>query len=317
MKVTEHLKNAKQTLFSFEILPPLKGKSIDSIYNTLDPLMEFNPTFIDVTYHREEYVYKNREDGLLERISVRKRPGTVGICAAIMNKYDVDTVPHIICGGFNKEETENALIDLDFLGVDNVLVLRGDPIKSETYFTAEEGGHRFASELLKQVDGMNNGIYLDEELKNSSKTDFCIGVAGYPEKHFESANMRSDIHFLKKKVEAGADYIVTQMFFDNQKYFDFVKLCRENDIDIPIIPGLKPISTEKQLTLLPHRFNLNLPNELVDEVLKCKSNEDVRQVGVEWAINQTKELIEFGAPCIHFYTMGKSDNVQKIVGSFS
>jgi methylenetetrahydrofolate reductase (NADPH) len=317
MKVIKHLENAKQTLFSFEILPPLKGKSIDSIYNSLDPLMEYNPPFIDVTYHREEYVYKNRKDGLLERTSVRKRPGTVGICAAIMNKYNVDTVPHIICGGFNKEETENALIDLDFLGIDNVLVLRGDPIKSETYFSAEEGGHKFASELLKQVDGMNKGVYLDEELKNSAQTDFCIGVAGYPEKHFEAANMRSDIHFLKKKVEAGADYIVTQMFFDNQKYYDFVKLCRENDINIPIIPGLKPISTEKQLTLLPHRFNLNLPNELVDEVLKCKSNEDVRQVGVEWAINQTKELIEFGAPCIHFYTMGKSDNVQKIVRNFS
>ena len=316
MKVIKHLEKAKQTLFSFEILPPLKGKSIDSIYNSLDPLMEYNPPFIDVTYHREEYVYKNRKDGLLERISVRKRPGTVGICAAIMNKYNVDTVPHIICGGFNKEETENALIDLDFLGIDNVLVLRGDPIKSETYFTAEEGGHKFASGLLKQVDGMNNGVYLDEELKNSAKTDFCIGVAGYPEKHFEAANMRSDIHFLKKKVEAGADYIVTQMFFDNQKYYDFVKLCRENDINIPIIPGLKPISTEKQLTLLPQRFHLNVPNELVDEVLKCKSNEDVRQVGVEWAITQTKELIEFGSPCIHFYTMGKSDNVQEIVGNF-
>jgi len=278
--------------------------------------MEFNPPFIDVTYHREEYVYKNREDGLLERISVRKRPGTVGICAAIMNKYDVDTVPHIICGGFNKEVTENALIDLDFLGIDNVLALRGDPIKSETYFTPEEDGHKYASELLGQVHNMNKGIYLDEDLKNSAPTDFCIGVAGYPEKHFEAANMESDIHFLKKKVEAGADYIVTQMFFDNQKYFDFVKLCRENDIDAPIIPGLKPISTEKQLTLLPHRFNLNLPNELVDEVLKCKSNEEVRQVGVEWAIKQTKELIDFGAPCVHFYTMGKSDNVQKIVGSF-
>jgi methylenetetrahydrofolate reductase (NADPH) len=317
MKVTEHINNAKQTLFSFEILPPLKGTSIQSIYDSLDPLMEFNPPFIDVTYHREEYVYKKRENDLLERHAVRKRPGTVGICAAIMNKYNVDTVPHIICGGFNKEETENALIDLDFLGVDNVLVLRGDPIKSETYFTAEEGGHRYASELLHQVDGMNNGIYLDEELKNSAKTDFCIGVAGYPEKHFEAANMQSDIHFLKKKVESGADYIVTQMFFDNQKYFDFVKLCRENDILVPIIPGLKPISTEKQLTLLPHRFNLNLPNPLVDEVLKCKNNKSVRQVGVEWAIQQTKELIEFGAPCIHFYTMGKSDNVQQIVGSFS
>ena len=316
MKVTEHLENAKQTLFSFEILPPLKGKSIDSIYNTLDPLMEFNPPFIDVTYHREEYVYKNRKDGLLERISVRKRPGTVGICAAIMNKYDVDTVPHIICGGFNKEVTENALIDLDFLGIDNVLALRGDPIKSETYFTPEEDGHKYASELLGQVHNMNNGIYLDEDLKNSAPTNFCIGVAGYPEKHFEAANMESDIHFLKKKIEAGADYIVTQMFFDNQKYIDFVKLCRENDIDVPIIPGLKPISTEKQLTLLPHRFNLNLPNELVDEVLKCKSNEEVRQVGVEWAIQQTKELIDFGVPCVHFYTMGKSDNVQKIVSSF-
>ena len=317
MKVTEHIKNAKKTLFSFEILPPLKGTSIDSIYNSLDPLMEFNPPFIDVTYHREEYVYKKRKDGLLERRSVRKRPGTVGICAAIMNKYNVDTVPHIICGGFNQEETENALIDLDFLGVDNVLVLRGDPIKSETYFKPNEGGHSYASELLQQVNQMNKGIYLDDELKNSASTDFCVGVAGYPEKHFEASNMRSDIHFLKKKVEAGADYIVTQMFFDNQQYFEFVNLCRENDINIPIIPGLKPMSTNKQLTLLPQRFHLNIPNPLVDEVLKCKTNEQIRQVGVEWAIQQTKELIEFGAPCIHFYTMGKSDNVQKIVGTFS
>ncbi len=317
MKVTEHIKNAKQTLFSFEILPPLKGTSIESIYNSLDPLMEFNPPFIDVTYHREEYVYKKRKDGLLERRSVRKRPGTVGICAAIMNKYNVDTVPHIICGGFNQEETENALIDLDFLGVDNVLVLRGDPIKSETYFKPNEGGHSYASELLQQVNQMNKGIYLDDELKNSASTDFCVGVAGYPEKHFEASNMRSDIHFLKKKVEAGADYIVTQMFFDNQQYFDFVNLCRENDINIPIIPGLKPMSTNKQLTLLPQRFHLNIPNPLVDEVLECKTNEQIRQVGVEWAIQQTKELIEFGAPCIHFYTMGKSDNVQKIVGAFA
>ena len=317
MKVTEHIKNATKTLFSFEILPPLKGTSIQSIYDSLDPLMEFNPPFIDVTYHREEYVYKKRENGLLERHSVRKRPGTVGICAAIMNKYNVDTVPHIICGGFNKEETENALIDLDFLGVDNILALRGDPIKDETYFTPEEGGHQYASQLLQQVDSMNKGIYLDEELKNSASTDFCIGVAGYPEKHFEAPNMSSDIHFLKKKVDAGADYIVTQMFFDNQQYFDFVNLCRENGITIPIIPGLKPISTQKQLTLLPQRFYLNVPNSLVDEVLKCKTNEAVRQVGVEWAIQQTKELIEFGAPCIHFYTMGKSDNVQQIVGSFS
>ena len=317
MKVTEHIKSAKGTLFSFEILPPLKGTSIQSIYDSLDPLMEFKPPFIDVTYHREEYIYKNRVDGFLERKSVRKRPGTVGICAAIMNKYNVDTVPHIICGGFNQEETENALIDLDFLGVENVLVLRGDPIKSETYFTAEEGGHNYASELLKQVVAMNNGVYLEEELKNSSPTNFCVGVAGYPEKHFEAPNMQSDIHFLKKKVEAGADYIVTQMFFDNQQYFDFVNLCRDNNITIPIIPGLKPISTIKQLTLLPQRFHLNLPNSLVDAIIKCKNNADVRQVGIEWGIQQTKELIEFGAPCIHFYPMGKSDNVQQIVNRFA
>ena len=317
MKVIEHIKNAKQTLFSFEILPPLKGTSIQSIYDTLDPLMEFKPPFIDVTYHREEYVYKKRKDGLLERKAVRKRPGTVGICAAIMNKYNVDTVPHIICGGFNEEETENALIDLDFLGIDNVLVLRGDCIKNETYFTAEEGGHQYASELTKQVVSMNKGIYLDEELKNSAPTDFCIGVAGYPEKHFEAPNMHSDIHFLKKKVEAGADYIVTQMFFDNQKYFDFVNLCRDNGITFPIIPGLKPISTIKQLTLLPQRFYLNVPSSLVDTVIKCKNNSEVRKVGIEWAIEQTKEFIDFGAPCIHFYTMGKSDNVQQIVGSFA
>ena len=317
MKVIEHFKKSTSPLFSFEILPPLKGKSIDSIFNSLDPLMEFNPAFIDVTYHREEFVYKKRTDGLLERRSVRKRPGTVGICAAIMNKYHIDPVPHIICGGFNKEETENALIDLNFLGIDNVLVLRGDPIKSETYFTPESGGHEHASDLLKQVENMNNGIYLDEDLKSSVPTNFCIGVAGYPEKHFGAANMRADIHFLKKKVEAGADYIVTQMFFDNKKYFEFVRMCRKHGIKIPIIPGIKPISSVKQLSLLPHRFHLNLPNDLVDEVLKCKKNEDVRNVGVEWAVQQTRELIDFGVPCIHFYTMGKSENVKKIVQSFA
>ena len=316
MKVIEHIKNAKQTLFSFEILPPLKGVSIQSIYDSLDPLMDFNPPFIDVTYHREEYIYKKRNDGLLERKSVRKRPGTVGICAAIMNKYNVDTVPHIICGGFNQEETENALIDLDFLGIENVLVLRGDCIKNQNYFSAEEGGHKYASELTQQVFNMNKGIYLEEDLKNSAPTNFCIGVAGYPEKHFEAPNMLSDIHFLKKKVEAGADYIVTQMFFDNQQYFDFVNLCHDNGINVPIIPGIKPISTTKQLTLLPQRFNLNVPNSLVNEIIKCKNNNDVRNVGIEWAIQQTKELIDFGAPCIHFYTMGRSDNVIKIVGSF-
>ena len=316
MKVTEHLEKANDTLFSYEILPPLKGASIQSIYENLDPLMEFNPPFIDVTYHREEYIYNKKDNGLLERKSVRKRPGTVGICAAIMNKYTVDTVPHIICGGFNQEETENALIDLDFLGIDNLLVLRGDPINSETYFTAEDGGHKYASELIHQVDGLNKGIYLDDGLTNSSKTNFCMGVAGYPEKHFEAPNLNSDIHFLKKKIEAGADYIVTQMFFDNEKYYDFVKICRANNINVPIIPGIKPFSTKRQLNILPQRFHLNIPPELVEEVLKCKNNIDIRQVGIDWAIKQTQELIEFGAQCVHFYTMGKVDNVLKVMANF-
>ena len=316
MKVVKHLKQSSRNLFSFEILPPLKGKSIDSIYESLDPLMEFNPPFIDVTYHREEYVYKTRKDGLLEKRSVRKRPGTVGICAAIMNKYQVDTVPHIICGGFNKEETENALIDLDFLGIHNVLALRGDPIKSEDYFVSEPGGHQYACDLVSQINQMNQGLYIDEDLKNTASTDFCIGVAGYPEKHFEAANMDSDIHFLKKKIQSGSEYIVTQMFFDNQKYFDFVNLCRNNDINVPIIPGLKPISTKKQLSLLPQRFHLSFPNELVDEVLKCKNNNEITEVGIEWGISQVKELIRFGVPCVHFYTMGKSSNVQNIVRQF-
>lgn len=312
MKVTDHIAAAKETLFSFEILPPLKGQGIQSIFDSIDPLMEFKPPFIDVTYHQEEFVYKQREGDLLERRSVRKRPGTVGICAAIMNKYQVDTVPHIICGGFNKEETENALIDLDFLGVDNVLVLRGDPIKSEIYFAPEKGGHRYASELLQQVDELNKGKYLDENLQNSNPTNFCIGVAGYPEKHFEAPNLQSDLHFLKKKVELGAEYIVTQMFFDNQKYFDFVKLCREQGIEVPIIPGIKPLSTMKQLTLLPHRFHIDIPEALLKEALKCKDKKAVRQLGVEWAIQQSKELAANGVPCLHYYTMGNSDNVLQI-----
>lgn len=317
MKVTEHFKQAKETLFSFEILPPLKGKSINSLYENLKPLMEFNPPFIDVTYHREEYIYKKQNNGLLERKAVRKRPGTVGICSAIMNKFQIDTVPHIICGGFNKEETENALIDLDFLGIDNVLVLRGDPIKSETYFSPEDDGHKYASDLINQVCSMNNGKYLDEDIKNTHSTNFCVGVAGYPEKHFESPNMNSDIYFLKKKVELGAEYIVTQMFFDNQKYFDFVKLCRDNDINVPIVPGLKPISIKKHLNLLPHRFHLNLPEELVKNILKCKNKDDIKKVGVEWAINQTKELIDYGVPCVHYYTMGNSSNIIDIISKFN
>lgn len=312
MKVTEHLNNAKETLFSIEILPPLKGDSINTLFKHLDPLMEFNPPFVDVTYHREEYVYKKHPNGLLERKSIRKRPGTVGICAAIKNRYDVDPVPHIICGGFKTEETENALIDLNYLGIDNVLLLRGDAIKNEMRFVPEEEGHNYASDLVEQVINMNHGVYLDEALQNAVPTDFCIGVAGYPEKHFESPNLNTDLKYLKKKIDLGAEYIVTQMFFDNQKYIDFVKVCRENDINVPIIPGLKPITTLKQVNILPSIFHIDIPEELSIEIEKCKDNKDVKEVGVEWAVKQSKELIDFGVPSLHFYSMGKAEPVHRI-----
>jgi methylenetetrahydrofolate reductase (NADPH) len=312
MKVTEHIANAKNTLFSFEVLPPLKGENIQNLFNHLDPLMEFNPPFIDVTYHREEYIYKKRENGLLEKRNIRKRPGTVGICAAVKNKYNVDTVPHIICGGFSKEETENALIDLNFLGIDNVLVLRGDPIKTESSFVPEPDGHAYSTDLLQQVKNMNNGIYLDEELLNPNPTNFCIGIAGYPEKHYEAPNLNFDIKYLKKKVDLGANYIVTQMFFDNNKYFQFVETCREKGITVPIIPGLKPITTLKQTSLLPKLFHIDIPEELMNAIETCKDNEQAKQVGIEWAIKQSKELMKYGVPCLHYYSMGKSDSVYKI-----
>lgn len=312
MKVTEHIQQAKDTLISFEILPPLKGKSIESIYEHLDPLMEFKPAFINVTYHRSEYMFKKKPDGSFEKVEVRKRPGTVGICAAIMNHYKIDAVPHLICGGFTREETENALIDLNFLGVDNVLVLRGDAPKNETFFEPEPQGHRYAIELLQQVVNMNHGIYLEEDLIDGLKTQFCIGVAGYPEKHFEAPNMDTDMAYLKKKVEAGADYITTQMFFDNQKYFDFVSKCRAMGIEVPIIPGLKPITSKKQLSVLPRIFHVDIPCELSNEILKCKTDKEVEQVGTEWLIQQSRELKEAGVPVLHYYTLGKSKVVANV-----
>jgi methylenetetrahydrofolate reductase (NADPH) len=313
MKVTEHLKRANgKTLFTLEILPPLKGENIKNLFNNIDPLMEFKPPFIDVTYHREEYVFKKKDGGLLEKITTRKRPGTVGICAAIQNHYKVDTVPHIICGGFSREETENALIDLNFLGVDNVLVLQGDAIKTESKFIPEKDGFAYASELLEHVVNMNKGQYLDEELHDPSPTNFCIGVAGYPEKHFNAPNLKTDLKYLKNKVDKGAEYIVTQMFFDNNKYFEFVDKCREAGITVPIIPGIKPLTTKSQLTILPQIFHIDLPEELSDEAEKCKDNASVKQLGIEWTIQQSKELIAKGAPTIHFYSMGKSDPIYKI-----
>jgi methylenetetrahydrofolate reductase (NADPH) len=312
MKVTEHLKNADKTLFTVEVLPPKKGDNITSLFDHIDPLMEFKPPFIDVTYHREEYVYKQMPNGLLKRRSIRKRPGTVGICAAIKNRYDVDTVPHIICGGFSKEETENALIDLDFLGIDNVLVIRGDAIKSEPRFVPDPDGNNYAIDLLNQVKDMNNGVYIDEELQGASQSDFCIGVAGYPEKHFEAPNLKSDLNFLKDKVDDGAEYIVTQMFYDNQKYFDFVDACRAMGITVPIIPGLKPITTVNQCNVLPSIFHIDIPEDLSEAVAQCKNNAEAREVGVEWAIQQSRELIEYGVPTLHFYSMGKAEPVYRI-----
>ncbi|MCZ4245155.1 methylenetetrahydrofolate reductase [NAD(P)H] [Pedobacter punctiformis] len=312
MKITDHIQNSEgKTLFSFELLPPVKGKSIDEIYRAIDPLMEFNPPFIDVTYHREDFIYKQHDNGLLEKVSYRKRPGTVAICAAIMNRYKVDAVPHLICGGFTKEETENALIDLQFLGIDNVLVLRGDARQADSSFVPTPGGHSFASDLLKQVTDMNNGHYLHED-NEAYKTDFCIGVAGYPEKHFEAPNLKTDFKYLKKKIEMGAEFIVTQMFFDVQKYVDFVKLCRENDIHVPIIPGLKPITSSKQLISLPKIFHLDLPDALSEAVHACKNEKDVKEVGIEWMIEQCKELVKVGAPVLHFYTMSNPEPTKRI-----
>ena len=313
MKVTDHIAQAKDTLVSFEILPPLKGKTINTIYNNLDPFMEFKPSFINVTYHRIETMFKKKSDGTFEKVEVKKRPGTVAICAAIKNHYNVDTVPHLICGGFTKRDTEDALIDLSFLGIDNVLVLRGDAAKNEANFEPEVGGHTYAVELQKQVDNLRNGIYLEEDIKNGGKADFCIGTAGYPEKHFEAPNLETDMQHLKEKVDAGADYIMTQMFFNNQKFFDFVKACRNMGIDVPIIPGLKPITNKKQLSILPKVFHVDIPADLSNAILKAKTDEDVEQIGTEWLIQQSKELKAFGVPVLHYYTLGKQHVILDVI----
>ena len=313
MKVIDHINGSKETLLSFEVLPPLKGKGIEALYRHLDPLMAFKPSFINVTYHRSEHVFKKNADGTFQKVVVRKRPGTESICAAIMNRYNVDTVPHLICGGFGINETEDALINLHYLGIDNVLVLRGDAAKNETTFEPEPGGHKYAVDLLKQVMNLNSGIYLEEELKDTHKTKFCIGVAGYPEKHFEAPNMDTDLQYLKNKVDAGADYIITQMFFDNSMFHSFVKSCRAIGITVPIIPGLKPITTKKQLTVLPKTFYIDLPNDLSAEILKCKNDEDVELVGTEWLLEQSRDLKRAGVPVLHYYTLGKPHVVVNVV----
>ena len=317
MKVIDHINNAKDTIMSFEILPPLKGKGIQSLYNHLDPLMELKPAFINVTYHRSEHVFKKTADNNFKKVVVRKRPGTESICAAIMNKYNVDTVPHIICGGFSVGETEDALINLDYLGIDNVLLLRGDAAKNEANFEPEPGGHNYTIDLIKQVQDLNAGLYQEEDLKNTASTKFCVGVSGYPEKHFEAPNMDTDLQYLKDKVDAGADYIVTQMFFDNSKFFAFVDSCRAIGINVPIIPGLKPIFNKKQLTVLPKIFHIDLPMALSNEIIKCKDDADVEIIGAEWLLEQSRELKKAGVPVLHYYTLGKpmliADVVRKLI----
>ncbi len=314
MKVTDHLKNTKKTIFSFEVLPPLKGSGIKAVYDMLDPLMEHKPPFINVTYHRSEYIYKKNTSGGFNKVFVRKRPGTIGICASIQNKYQVDAVPHLICGGFTKDATEDALIELHFLDIDNVLLLRGDAIKSESIFIPEDNGHAFALDLVNQVNSMNRGNYLDDDLQGVVCTNFCVGVAGYPEKHFEAPNLKSDLKFLKAKIDSGADYIITQMFFDNNHFLQFVKHCREEGITVPIIPGIKPITRKKQISTIPRTFHVDIPEALYDAIEACETNEAVEQVGTEWCVNQCKELMALDeVNCVHFFTMGNSKQITKIL----
>jgi len=316
MRVIDLINQADKTLFSFELLPPLKGHHVSGIYKVIDPLMQFNPSFINVTYHQEEVVYKKHPSGLLEKKTIRKRPGTVAISAAIKYKYpSVEVVPHLICGGFSREDTEYALIDFHYLGINNLLALRGDPPKGIRDFIPEPDGHPYASGLVKQITAMNNGRYLDEDLRGTTTTDFCVGVAGYPEKHIESPNFECDLQYLKEKTDSGAEFIITQLFFDNQHYFTFVKRCREAGIKVPVIPGLKPVATIKDITVLPQVFNIDIPQDLVKAIQRCRNNDEAFQAGIEWTISQSKELIRFGVPVLHYFTIGISDNIRKIAAA--
>lgn len=313
MSVRDLILNSKKTAFSFEILPPLKGNGIESVYDTIDQLLEFDPQYIDITTHRSQLVYRALENGLYQCERVRQRPGTVAIAAAIKSKYNIDVVPHILCSGFSKEETEYVLIDLDFLGIYDILLLRGDKAKHENAYMPNEEGYAHASELQEQINLFNKGYFLDGTKQRKERVHtFSYGVAGYPEKHEEAPNVDSDIYWLKKKIENGAEYIVTQMFFDNEKYFEFVNLCRKEGINVPIVPGVKPITTMKQISVLPKTFHVDLPQDLANELRKCKSDDDARNVGVEWCVMQSKDLIARGAPSIHFYTMSNARSVKEI-----
>lgn len=313
MSVIDKIKEAKGPLFTFELLPPLKGHSIERIYTAIDRLIEYNPAYINFTSHRNETVFRERPDGLLEKKIVRIRPGTIALAAAVKYKYNIPVVPHILCGGFTREETENVLIEMKFLGIDDVLALRGDPQKGTRSFIPEKNGHTYTYELVQQIADMNRGKYLEDSLVNPEPTNFCIGVAGYPEKHFEAANPQVDMQNLRKKVDVGASYIVTQMFFDNRVFYKFRDDCRNAGIDVPIIPGIKPVSALNDIRLLPQTFHIDLPSDLFNEVKKCKTDEEAREVGIEWTTMQSKDLIKSGVPGIHYYTLGRSDNIARIV----
>lgn len=310
MTVAEILRERKSTGFSIEILPPLKGNSIAKVLNNIELLKEFNPLFINITTHHSEPVYLTSEDGKYQKQFVRKRPGTVAVAAAIQHRYGIPTVPHIICSGFTRSETEYVLIDLNFLGIHDIFVLRGDTDKEQ--LVPREECHAHATELIAQINDINAGRFLDGTLNDALDQRFSFGVAGYPEKHEEAPNMESDIHFLKQKVDAGAEYVITQLFYDNQKYFSFVERCRKAGINVPIIPGLKPLTKKRQLNVLPKTFNCEMPEELVKAVVDCKDDAAVKQVGIEWLTAQCKELKAAGVPNIHFYTMSAADSVRAV-----
>ena len=313
MSVIDKINSAKGPLFTFELLPPLKGHSIERTYTAIDRLIVYEPAYINFTSHRNEIVFRERPDGLLEKRITRLRPGTIALAAAVKYKYNIPVVPHILCGGFTKEETENVLIEMRFLGIDDVLALRGDPQKGSRSFIPEKNGHTYTSELVQQITDMNNGKYLEDNLENADPTNFCIGVAGYPEKHFEAANRQVDMENLKRKIDAGAAYIVTQMFFDNNRFCRFREECKKMGITVPIIPGIKPISALNDIKLLPQTFHIDLPNDLFNAVKKCNTDGEAREAGIEWAVMQSRELLKMEVPGIHYYTLGRSDNVARIV----
>ena len=311
MKVIEHLDKAGSPLISFEIIPPKRGGDIRSLLSVIEDIMKYRPPFIDITSHAAEVIYEETPDGIKVKVK-RKRPGTLGICALIQNKYDVDAVPHILCQGFTREETEDFLIELQYLGIDNVLAIRGDEPSYQKPVARGRTVNVFALDLVKQISNMNRGQYLEDSLLDAKPSDFCIGVSGYPEKHFEAPNLKTDIQYIKAKVDAGASYVVTQMFFDNKVYFKFVEDCRSAGITVPIIPGLKILVSKNNLSSIPRNFHITIPEQLAEEVNEA-APEHVQEIGVTWALNQVEELLNNNVPAVHFYIMQNSKPINMVM----